>query len=126
MAQTGPNSAQNQPAPSTLLPAVNGWQTDFVESLYAQYKADPTSVTPEWLNFFRGFELGLALEATPATAGATTQPPPSPEVAAAAATAQTPSSPEVAAAAATAQRRIIRSPPRPPGRSPRCTRATRR
>ena len=101
MAQTGPNSAQNQPAPSTLLPAVNGWQTDFVESLYAQYKADPTSVTPEWLNFFRGFELGLALEATPATAGATTQPPPSPEVAAAAATAQT----SGAAAAATAQPR---------------------
>ena len=87
MAQTGPNSAQNQPAPSTLLPAVNGWQTDFVESLYAQYKADPTSVTPEWLNFFRGFELGLSLEATPATA-ATAQPRSSPEGAPAGATAQ--------------------------------------
>ena len=66
MTQTGPNSAQSQPAPSTILPAVNGWQADFVESLYAQYKADPTSVSHEWLNFFRGFELGLALE-TPAT-----------------------------------------------------------
>ena len=63
MAQTGPNSAQNsQHAPSTIQPAVNGWQSDFVESLYAQFKADPASVGAEWQNFFRGFELGLTLE----------------------------------------------------------------
>lgn len=99
MAQTGPNSAQNsQHAPSTIQPAVNGWQSDFVESLYAQFKADPASVGAEWQNFFRGFELGLTLESAddrPVTTRA-------PEGAPAGATASS-QAPKVAAAAATAQ-----------------------
>ncbi|MFM2164513.1 MAG: hypothetical protein RL325_950, partial [Planctomycetota bacterium] len=105
MAQTGPTSTPNsQHAPSTILPAVNGWQPDFVESLYAQFKADPASVGAEWQNFFRGFELGLRLEATeerpttpptttaPTTTAPTTAAPtaPAPQVAAATQTAQAP------------------------------------
>jgi 2-oxoglutarate dehydrogenase E1 component len=116
MAQTGPNSAQNsQHAPSTIQPAVNGWQSDFVESLYAQFKADPASVGAEWQNFFRGFELGLTLESAddrpattrapegaPAGATATFQ---APKVAAAAATGSA-RAPEGAPAGATAQTRV--------------------
>ena len=93
MAQTGPNSAHHsQHAPQS----VNGWQSDFMESLYAQYKSDPASVGPEWQNFFRGFDLGLKLD----TEGHATAPITSaPQAAAAAAAAQT----SGAAAAATAR-----------------------
>ena len=99
MTQQGPQSAHQSPtAPRTIQPAVNGWQPEFVDALYAQFKADPNSVTEEWQNFFRGFELGLTLEtADGAQALARTVPagerdslaPPAPKVAAAAATAQT-------------------------------------
>ena len=67
MAQLGPNSDGSQPHAHQ---SINGWQSDYVESLYAQYKSDPTSVGAEWLNFFRGFELGLQREsdAPPTTA----------------------------------------------------------
>ena len=115
MAQTGPNSAQNsQHAPSTIQPAVNGWQSDFVESLYAQFKADPASVGAEWQNFFRGFELGLTLESADGAQALTrTVPagerdslaPPAPKVAAAAATGSA-RAPEGAPAGATAQTRV--------------------
>ena len=42
--------------------SVNSWQPDYVEALFAQFKADPDSVGPEWKSFFLGFELGLKLE----------------------------------------------------------------
>ena len=115
MAQTGPNSAQNsQHAPSTIQPAVNGWQSDFVESLYAQFKADPASVGAEWQNFFRGFELGLTLESADGAQALTravpagerdSLAPPAPKVAAAAASASA-RAPEGAPAGATAQTRV--------------------
>jgi len=64
MAHTGPHAEGSHPlAPQS----VNGWQPDYVDSLFAQYRADPESVGSEWRNFFRGFELGLRGEgeATP-------------------------------------------------------------
>jgi 2-oxoglutarate dehydrogenase E1 component len=45
-----------------------------MESLYAQFKADPASVGAEWQNFFRGFELGIKLESAPDAATATATP----------------------------------------------------
>ncbi len=48
-------------------PAVNGWHGEYVETLFAQWKADPLSVTAEWRDFFRGFELGLAQPAPSST-----------------------------------------------------------
>ncbi len=67
MAHQGPNSD----SPSRhATQSINGWQSDFVEGLYAQYQADPNSVGPEWINFFRGFELGLRTDGDAApTAG---------------------------------------------------------
>ena len=41
-------------------PSVNGWQGEYVESLFAQWQSNPDSVGAEWRDFFRGFELGLA------------------------------------------------------------------
>jgi 2-oxoglutarate dehydrogenase E1 component len=78
MAHEGPRSqVSNQHAPQSI----NGWQPDFVDALYAQFKSDPDSVGAEWVNFFRGFELGLetapakgpaSSTATASTATATT------------------------------------------------------
>ena len=70
MAHTGPNSANHsQSAPRSAAQSINGWQSDFVEAQYAQYLADPSSVGPEWQNFFRGFELGLKMEGEVPAAG---------------------------------------------------------
>ncbi|MFN9125851.1 MAG: 2-oxoglutarate dehydrogenase E1 subunit family protein, partial [bacterium] len=51
MAHTGANKDGSHPhAPQS----VNSWQPDYVEALFAQFKADPDSVGPEWKNFFLG------------------------------------------------------------------------
>ena len=66
MAPSGPSADGSHPhAPQS----VNGWQPDFVEALYAEFKADPASVAPEWRQFFLGFELGLSTEGTAPAAG---------------------------------------------------------
>jgi len=85
MAHSGPNSANHSQSaplsaakalggpsdPASIGQSINGWQSDFVEAQYARYQADPNSVGPEWLNFFRGFELGLTLETGAADGGST-------------------------------------------------------
>ena len=38
--------------------SLNGWNADFVEENYRQWKTDPTSVDVDWQRFFEGFELG--------------------------------------------------------------------
>ena len=40
--------------------SLNGWNAEFVEENYRQWKADPTSVDVDWQRFFEGFELGAA------------------------------------------------------------------
>ena len=40
--------------------SLNGWNADFVEENYRQWKTDPTSVDVDWQRFFEGFELGSA------------------------------------------------------------------
>lgn len=85
MAHTGANKDGSHPhAPQS----VNSWQPDYVEALFAQFKADPDSVGPEWKNFFLGFELGLKLEGAEG-AEAAAAPSQAPKAAAAAAAAQT-------------------------------------
>ena len=37
--------------------AINGWDADFIDHLYAQWRVDPGSVDPSWQHLFRGFEL---------------------------------------------------------------------
>ncbi len=44
-----------QPAAASL----NGWNADYLESQYEQYRRDPSSVGADMRHFFRGFELGL-------------------------------------------------------------------
>ncbi len=102
MAQSGAGTDGSHPhAPQS----VNGWQSDYIESMFAQFKANPDAVSDEWRNFFRGFELGLTLDASAADSAASrpagAAPSTTPATAAAPAV-----PPEGAAAAANAQRRV--------------------
>jgi len=47
-------------APRAVLPAVNGWNADFLESQFNRWKSDPRSVGPDLQSFFQGFELAHA------------------------------------------------------------------
>jgi len=101
MAHTGASTDGSfPPAPQS----VNGWQSDYVESLFAQFQTNPDSVPAEWKNFFRGFELGLSKEASAPTASSTSVAVVDRNVSLS--TAQHGSAPEGAAAAATAQRKV--------------------
>ena len=71
MASMGANKDGSHPhAPQS----VNSWQPDYVEALFAQFKADPDSVGAEWKSFFLGFELGLKLEGAEGDAPAVAMP----------------------------------------------------
>ena len=38
---------------------LNSANTDYIDTLYEQYRADPACVDPEWATFFRGFDFGF-------------------------------------------------------------------
>ncbi len=40
----------------------NGWNAEYVDALYEQWRADPDSVDAQFRQFFQGFELGLQRE----------------------------------------------------------------
>ena len=39
-------------------PAVNGWNAEYIERLYAQWREDPSALSDDWKQFFLGFDLG--------------------------------------------------------------------
>lgn len=39
--------------------SVNGWNAEYIETLYRQWKDQPENVDEPWRHFFRGFDLGL-------------------------------------------------------------------
>ena len=43
---------------STMDRSMNGWNAEYIERLYAQWKQDPASLTDDWNQFFLGFDLG--------------------------------------------------------------------
>jgi len=48
-------------APTPILPSVNGWNADYLESQYQRFRSDPASVAPDLRQFFQGFDLASAL-----------------------------------------------------------------
>ncbi|MEO8377013.1 MAG: 2-oxoglutarate dehydrogenase E1 component [Candidatus Sumerlaeota bacterium] len=44
----------------TNAPGINAWSPEYLESQYDQWKANPTSVDPQWQFFFQGFDLGAS------------------------------------------------------------------
>ncbi|MBT6148442.1 MAG: 2-oxoglutarate dehydrogenase E1 component, partial [Gemmatimonadetes bacterium] len=46
---------------------------DYIEALYEQYCTDPSSVDPEWVTFFRGFDYGFQLSEEEGDAEASTR-----------------------------------------------------
>jgi len=53
--------------PEQNRPSLNGWNPEFVEDLYAQWRREPSSVGPDWQHFFQGFDLALSRPAAQAT-----------------------------------------------------------
>ena len=39
--------------------AVNGWSAEYLDAMYAKYKADPDSVPADLRAFMQGFDLGI-------------------------------------------------------------------
>ncbi|MBC8202964.1 MAG: 2-oxoglutarate dehydrogenase E1 component [Planctomycetes bacterium] len=69
------NADKSDLTPTTIDPAINAWNTQFLDDLFMQWKADSSSVTKQWQDFFQGFELGASLEEkqAPALAGSALQ-----------------------------------------------------
>ncbi len=60
-----------------VLPAVNGWNAEYLEAQYELYARNPGAVTPDLRQFFQGFDLahaGLSAGATPNGAAPPTAP----------------------------------------------------
>ena len=41
--------------------SVNGWNADYIESLYSQWSEDPSQMDEQWQQFFQGFDLGTRI-----------------------------------------------------------------
>ncbi|MCW5766143.1 MAG: 2-oxoglutarate dehydrogenase E1 component [Phycisphaeraceae bacterium] len=54
-------------------PAVNGWNSAYLDEQYQRFKADPASISPDMLAFFQGFDLAMA-SAGPAAAPSSAAP----------------------------------------------------
>ncbi|MGA1267105.1 MAG: thiamine pyrophosphate-dependent enzyme, partial [Phycisphaerales bacterium] len=54
--------------PFNLPPQVNGMDPAFLDSLYQQWKNNPTDVPADWRTFFQGFELGFERAPAPTRA----------------------------------------------------------
>ena len=50
--------------PRAVRPSVNGWNADYLDAQFEQYKSDPNSVTPDLRAFFIGLEAGAARAGT--------------------------------------------------------------
>ena len=46
--------------PERAQPSINGWNPEYVELHYAQWRENPDQVSADWRHFFEGFELGAA------------------------------------------------------------------
>ena len=61
--------SEHHPAPGAESGrAVNGFEPQYVEELYLRWKADASSVSADWNQFFLGFELGIDRSPQPARA----------------------------------------------------------
>jgi 2-oxoglutarate dehydrogenase E1 component len=57
MTAPGHNPATTPASTRSASTAVNGWQAEYLEAQYLQYKTDPSSVTADVAAFFAGFDL---------------------------------------------------------------------
>lgn len=54
-------------------PSVNGWNAEYLQCVYEQYKADAASVPPDMQSFFAGFDLAIASGGAPTAASGDTR-----------------------------------------------------
>ena len=61
------NTPSSPNEPTTIAPSVNGWNAQYIESMYMAWQEDENTLTKEWQDFFKGFELGNSHAARPTT-----------------------------------------------------------
>ena len=75
-AEAGSESQASTPAPGAESGrAVNAFNPEFIDEMYASWKADAHSVSDDWNRFFLGFELGLERDSAAGSAVSTTRDP---------------------------------------------------
>ncbi len=47
--------------PTTIPPAINAWDAEYLDAMHTTWKRDSDSVPQEWQDFFKGFDLGNSL-----------------------------------------------------------------
>ena len=55
--------------PEPIVPSVNGWNAEYLETQYASWESDPGSVSPDLGRFFEGFRLALSLQGSGVSGG---------------------------------------------------------
>jgi 2-oxoglutarate dehydrogenase E1 component len=48
--------------PETIAPSINSWSAEYLDNMRRMWKENSQSVTKDWQDFFKGFELGRSLE----------------------------------------------------------------
>jgi hypothetical protein len=61
------NTPSSPNEPTTIAPSVNGWNAQYIESMYMAWQEDENTLTKEWQDFFKGFELGNSHTGRPTT-----------------------------------------------------------
>ena len=49
---------------TTIAPAINAWSADYLDNMRREWKENPSAVTKDWQDFFKGFELGRSAQTT--------------------------------------------------------------
>src|SRR5688500_15807963 len=47
-------------SPRAVAPSLNGWNAEYLDAQYEQYRADPAAISPDLAGFFQWFFLALA------------------------------------------------------------------
>jgi len=55
--------------------AINSWNPEYIDAMYQQWQREPESVSSEWQQFFRGFDLGVRNAPAVDAGGTTAQSP---------------------------------------------------
>lgn len=55
--------------PTTIAPAVNGWNAEYLDAMHSAWKTDENAIPKEWQDFFKGFELGCSQDGPSSLSG---------------------------------------------------------
>lgn len=60
--------------PRAVAPSLNGWNAEYLDAQYQQYRTDPDALPPDLVHFFQGFDLALSRSGPAASAPGASPP----------------------------------------------------